>query len=426
MLRDFEEQRRYLVMLSVGQVNRDLPEAVIASFRDNDADAHGKQLARFTVREWRSSIRWLDTSGLALYFLDRVTALGLEDCIPAEVLGQLQQRLADNRLRTSDLFDEFAEVNGRFERAGLRYVNLKGFCLVPEYCPDPTLRYQLDLDFLIFPADAPRCCDVLGSLGYEVIRPDDRSLEFRAGMERLPSINDLYKPKSRRSIEVHFAISLPEKAAALLERSRRHSMNGFEFPVLSEADMFLAQALHLFKHVAGEWIRISWLLELRRFVVNRGHNSSLWREVRVLAGKIPHSVEGLGVVMWLCTRTFGEFAPSDLTEWTVDALPNRVQLWLECYGRTIVLTEFPGTKLYLLLKKELSTERKSRNELARRRLLPLHRPPRVAYAGAGAISVRLRALADQCRFVLFRLRFHVAESSRYLLEAHRWKRIVSG
>jgi hypothetical protein len=202
-------------------------------------------------------------------------------------------------------------------------------------------------------------------------------------------------------------------------------MNGFEFPVLSDADMFLAQAFHLFKHVTGEWVRVSWLLEFKQFVVNHRHESSLWREVRALAGQIPHSVEGLGVVIWLCTQAFGEFAPSDLTEWTIDLLPKRILLWLENYGWAIVLTDFPGTKLYLLLKKELS-ERKSRNELVRRRLLPLHRPPQVAYAGAETISSKLRAMVDQYRFVLFRLRFHVAESSRYLLEAHRWKRIVSG
>jgi hypothetical protein len=403
-----------------------LLKAVTASFRDDVPDAHGKQLARFTVREWRNSIRWLDTSGLALYFLDRLSALGLEDSIPAEVLGQLHQRLVDNRLRTSDLFDELVEVNRRFKKAGLRYVNLKGFCLVPEYCPDPALRYQLDLDFLILSADAPRCCKVLGGLGYEGTRPDDQGLEFCTGMERVPSIRDLYKPKPRRSIEVHFAISLPEKTAILLERSRRHSVNEFEFPVLSEPDMFLAQALHLFKHVTGEWTRISWLLEFRRFVVNRYHDSSLWREVRELTGRLPHGVEGLGVVIWLCTQAFGAFAPSDLTEWTVDGLPKRVQLWLERYGRTIVLSEFPGTKLYLLLKRELSTERRAQNEMARRRLFPLHRPPRVAYAGAGTIGSRIRAMVDQCRFVLFRLRFHVAEGSRYLVEAHRWKRIVGG
>lgn len=415
-----------MVMLGARHMNRELPEAVIATFRDDDRDVHRKRLDRFAARDWRPCIHWLDTSGLALYFLSRVISLGLEECIPVEVLGQLQQRLTDNRLRTRDLFDEFTLINGRFEEAGLRYVNLKGFSLVPEYCPDPSFRSQLDLDFLMSSSDGPQCCDILGTLGYVAIRPDDRVLEFRAGMEHVPSVRDLYKPKPRRSVEVHFATSLPEKVSALLSRSRFHSMNGFEFPVLSESDLFLAHTHHLFKHLKGEWTRISWLLEFRTLVAAQRDNSSFWREVHTLATNIPQSVLGLGVVTWLGKEAFGEFASPDLTEWSVDELPRPIRLWLERYGRTVLLTDFPGTKLYLLLENERSVGRNSRSKMTRGKLLPLHRPPQVACVAGGSIGSRVRAIADQLRFVLFRLRFHIAESSRYLVEAQRWKRIVNG
>ena len=45
-------------------------------------------------------------SGLALYFFDRLTFLGLEECLPSSILARLRQNLADNRERTVSLFDE--------------------------------------------------------------------------------------------------------------------------------------------------------------------------------------------------------------------------------------------------------------------------------------------------------------------------------
>ncbi len=54
---------------------------------------------------------WLTVSGLALYFLDRLTILGLEECLPSAILARLRQNLADNRERTVSLFDEAIALN---------------------------------------------------------------------------------------------------------------------------------------------------------------------------------------------------------------------------------------------------------------------------------------------------------------------------
>jgi hypothetical protein len=321
---------------------------------------------------------------------------------------------------------EFVVINQRFQEARLRYVNLKGFSLTPDYCQDPCLRYQLDLDFLMSRVDATRCCALLKDLGYEAIHLDDDVLEFRTGMERVPSIRDLYKPKARRSVEVHFAISLQEKVSTLLHRSRMRFANGLEFPVLSEADMFMAQTLHLFKHVKSEWTRLSWLLEFRAFVAARREDFSFWRQVQAFSANVPQGTLGVGVVTWLCAELFGDFAPLELTEWSVAELPRPVRLWLERYGRTALLTQFPGTKLYLLLRGELLGDRRSRSDVTRGKLFPLHRAPKVAYVTRGSIGSKLGALVDQFRFALFRLRFHIAQSSRYLIEAQRWNRILNG
>lgn len=407
-------------------MNRQLAEAVIATFREDDVFAH-RQLAGFGIRVWRRSLRWLDATGLALYFLARLKSFGLEDAVPLEVITGLETRLADNKQRAADLFDELLRINRAFQDAGLRYVNLKGFTLVPDYCPDPSLRCQFDLDFLGFSDDAPRCRDILERFGYVMTGHSENVLEFKAGPAQVPSIHDLYKIKPQRSVEVHF-VSSGHTAVGFdggpLARSQSHTWSGAEFPALSDSDMFVAQALHLFRHVKSEWTRISWLLEFKTCVTARRSDAQFWNDVRMRATTVASGILAVGVTTWLATEAFGEFAPRELTNWSMGAIPHPVRLWLECYGTEVLLADFPGTKLYLLLNGELAGEGSRGNNATLRKVFPLHRPPLVTSPAARGIGRKVRAALAQASYVLFRFRFHIAESSRYLLEARRWKRIV--
>ena len=408
-------------------MNRQLAEAVIATFREDDVYAH-RQLAGFGIRVWRRSFRWLDATGLALYFLDRLKSFGLEDAVPLEVITGLETRLADNKQRAADLFDEFLRINRAFQDAGLRYVNLKGFTLVPDYYPDPSLRCQFDLDFLASSADAPRCRDILERFGYVITGHSENVLEFKAGSSQVPSIHDLYKTKPQRSVEMHFVSSghtAVEFEGGLLARSQSHTWSGAKFPALADTDMFIAQAHHLFRHVKSEWTRISWLLEFKTYVAARRNDTQFWNDVRMRATTVADGTLAVGVATWLATEAFGEFAPRELTNWSMWAIPNPVRLWLECYGTEVLLADFPGTKLYLLLNGELSREGSLGDKLVLRKVFPLRCPPRVTHSSGRGIGQKVRATLAQGSYVLFRLRFHIAESSRYLLEVLRWKRIVS-
>jgi hypothetical protein len=409
-------------------MNRRLAEAVLATFRDEDEAAHRRQLADFGVHDWRRTLHWLDASGLALYFLDRLKSLGLEGTVPFEILTGLESRLADNRQRTAGLFQEFLRVNRAFQGAGLRYVNLKGFTLVPDYCSDLSLRSQFDLDFLASSADALRYRDILETFGYVITGRGENILEFKAGSSQVPSVHDLYKKKPQRSVEVHFVPS-PQKALGVesgpLTRSRNHVWSGAVFPALSDTDMFLAQAHHLFRHVRSEWMRISWLLEFKTFVVSRRADATFWRDVHNRTTATADGTLSSGAAIWLATEAFGDFAPHALIEWSVDTIPTSTRLWLERYGKKVLLSDFPGTKLYLLLNGDLSREGSRGNNVTLRKVFPLHRPPRVTHSSGRGIGQKARATLAQVSYMLFRLRFHIAEGSRYLLEAQRWKRIMS-
>src|SRR5580698_10567852 len=111
------------------------------------------ELARFSQKQWERNYDWLDTSGMALYLLDRLKQLSLEGEIPAASLLRFEEKQRDNCARTEQLLHEFKEINRSFQQAGFRYINLKGFILIPSYCSNSHLRFQVDLDFLVDPFD---------------------------------------------------------------------------------------------------------------------------------------------------------------------------------------------------------------------------------------------------------------------------------
>jgi hypothetical protein len=405
-------------------MNRLLADAILGTFHPQYAEKHFMDIASCPLSAWTETYRWLDASGLALYFLERAKSLRQEAVLPASVLQRLERNLADNRERASDMFAELVRINRALTAAGVTFVNLKGISLVPHACPDPALRLQLDVDLLIEMRQVQSCAVALDAMGYVLTGISGSVWEFKAGVSTLSSIGDLYKAKPQRSIEVHF-----EPGRQEIELSARREWfiwDGFSFPVISDVDRFIAQATHVLKHVRGEWTRLSWLLEFRHSVLYWKDNQEFWQQVREQVSADRELRTALGTAIVLTTIAFGNFSPDELTAWTVDALDQRMRLWLDCYGRDAIMADFPGTKLYLLQPDLVSPSEATHARTKRHRLLPLHKAPRIVQgAREQDFASRMRGWSAQLNFILFRLRFHVTEGWRYMYEAPRWRKIVA-
>jgi hypothetical protein len=398
--------------------------AVLKCFCDSSLEPWSR-FDRLSSNDWQRLLHWLDVSGLALSFLDRILELQLRHRLPPAIVARLEQNLRDNTERTLDMIAESTAIQIEFQRASFSYAVLKGFSFCPIAVPRPELRSQLDLDFLIAEKDAPEARRILESRGYQLHAVSGRSWEFKTPYTHKGTLADLYKALPFHCVELHLETG-SESRNSLLERVERRDFNGITTPVLPAADLFFGQGMHLFKHVCSEFSRTAHLLEFWRHVVARRDDPAFWQKVKTIAEASPRAALGLGVVTLLTTRTMSDFAPDAFTCWTVDRMPAAVRLWVELYGYRSVLGDFPGSKIYLLLQRELEIAGIGPKRSAREVLLPLKLPPPIAIAPEDeSLLERFRRYRGQFKFVFFRLSFHSVEGLRYLRERMRWRRKLS-
>ena len=372
---------------------------------------------------WGQLLRWLDMSGLSLYFFNRLLELDLCDVLPSDVLRRLQQNQIDNTQRTQSMISESIAIQQGFQQAGLLYANLKGLSLCPSSVSRPELRSQFDLDFLIAERSAPIARVILEERGYRLYAISGRSWEFKFNERPGIALRDIYKDLKSYAVELHLESSVPHRRSTL-EQLEWQDRCGMCMPVLSSVDLFLGQGLHVFKHICGESSRAAHLLEFRQHVLTRRDDHAFWNELRLAARGNLQASPGLGVVILLITLVMGDFAPEPLTAWTVDALSKPVRLWVEIYGHRVALGSYPGSKLYLLLRKELESEGIQQGHALHRALLPSRLPPPVIRAFPNeAVPVRFRRYSMHLRLILERLRFHIVEGVRFALESRRWRRM---
>jgi Uncharacterised nucleotidyltransferase len=399
---------------------RSARELVLLSFCESPPEELSR-LRNLSSSDWRKLLHWLDISGLALYFFDRITKLGLREMLPSEVTVRLKQNLTDNTARALGMMEEQTSIQLGFQGSGVSYAVLKGFSLWPSSVPRPELRSQLDLDFLVAEKDAPAAREILEARGYRLKAISGRSWEFKTNEKAGISLRDLYRNLPQRTVELHLESDGPEKRS-LLARTEKRWLGGICTPVLSPVDLFLGQGLHVYKHVCSESSRAAHLVEFHRHVVARRDDAAFWKELRLLAEENQRTPIALGVATLLIARVMGNFAPKALTCWTVDRLPAGARLWVELYGHRSVFHSFPGSKLYLLLQKELEGSGAPAKRSLMQSLVPRKLPPAIVHAPANEkMFARFRRYQTQLWFISFRLRFHIVEGLRYLHESRRWQ-----
>ena len=427
-------------------MRRTLPETVVdfLSFSSKVCDRNNVPKAnafkKFRQPEWNYTLRWLDDAGLALYFLRKLKDTSATGMVPASVVSRLERSLAANQRRVAHMATQFRSLNQRFDAAGVKYVAVKGLSLVPQFCPDASLRHQSDLDYLVDDQSLTVAQRILGEAGYSLKASSTQEFIFLMPFARVASLDVQYEADAPYSVELHLGFWDSDFHGMCLsgprfsvDHARIHELQGATFPTLPEEDAFLLQVIHAFHHVLSGWVRLSWLYEIGHFLKQLATDSFLWDCVERRVGDDPLLREIVVVVIELVAQLFGAPLPSALRVWAEDLRPT-VRIWIQNYARTWVFGEnridqfslCPTAKLVLFLHQQYASDTKAQRQLIRSRLLPSTRLFRIAGSIRSQPSTVLSTRWRQRERVFRRTLFHVTAGLRYLWEIPRWRRLNRG
>jgi hypothetical protein len=416
-------------------MNRGLAREIAGCLRvSGSPEKPVSRLPTFSRHDWERALDWLDHTGLALWFWDRLKGLGARDAVPPEIGAQLERNFVDHSFRVASMAEEFDSINRSFASAGVEFVVLKGFALTPEYAPDARLRIAYDYDYLLRAESMERIAQALRNRGY--IRRQERVdhpvvyVHSTHTLRMASRRDDLYSATLHRAVELHTRLWEPETLRIplwlpddFLARKRLRNWQGLRFYSLSEEDELVFQALHAFRHILECWCRLYSFLEIAYFLEHRRADSVFWRQFGERIRMSPLLSEMVGVVFSLAAGLFGAAIPDAIDAEVIRTMRDSLGLWVNRYGYDSALANFAGNKYNLLLYREFVPDDATWREIRRRRLFPLHRPTRAGQASTPGVSSRLAAGWKQGSYVARRLLHHLIAAVQYAFESIEWERI---
>lgn len=410
-------------------------EAVVAFLGCAPAHSNASAALRNMSRQkWPHLLQWMDDAGLSFYFLQKLTDTRSLDAIPAAVVSRLEENFAANQNRVGEMSRRFDLLNREFENAGVRYAVLKGFSLVPQFCPAAALRYQGDLDYLIADESLPAAQQILVRAGYAE-KPSRSRLEsifVSPGAEQPLRGGQEYGPQAPFAVELHLDLwdgdlhhlhSVPRLFSA--ERTVPHQWNRLVFPVLADEDAFLVQILHACHHLFTQWIRLSSLLEIAYFLNRRAADTLLWERVEQRVGDHPMLQEFVVVVTELASVLFAADLPPLIREWAAHIQP-QTRVWIQSYARDWALSDLPvyqfqllpRTKLVRFLRQQYRDD--AHGQTVRPDPVPSSRLARMASSIRHNPSLVLDRAWWKRQLLIRRGLFHALGMLRYVCEIPRW------
>ena len=422
-----------------GVVKRTVAEAVVNYFSfSGKTSADVGELTGFRDREWKQGVSWLHDAGLALYLLQKLRQGNVTDIVPTATLSRLEENLAANRRRVIYMASQFEFLNQKLSAAGVRYAAVKGFSLVPQFCPDASLRHQSDFDYLIDHQSLPLAQTVLEEAGYFLSKHKANEFVFLMPSRAIPPPDDeQYEAHAPHAVELRVAFWDSDFHGVFLtgprfsvDNTRTQRWQDSVFPALPEEDAFLLQVIHAFNHVLTGGVRMAWLYEIGYFLSQRSTDELLWQRVERRIGEDALLREIVVVVTELSAHFFKAPLPTTSIIWA-QKLDPAVRIWINNYARTWVFAKnrvdqlglFSAAKVVLFLHQQYLPDAGARRHLTRIRLLPWQQLFQRAGSITGKSSASDGGRRRQLKHAVIRFLFHVTAGLRYLWEIPRWRRL---
>jgi Uncharacterised nucleotidyltransferase len=397
---------------------------------------HLCDLRGFRSRDWNYALTWLHDAGLALYLLQKLKDENATDILPTSILSRLEKNLAANQRRVVSMTRQFHFLNRKLADAGVRYAAVKGFSLVPHFCPDASLRHQSDFDYLVERESLPIAQSVFEDAGYVLNKHKANEFVFLMPSGGAPPpIDEQYEASAPHALELRLAfwdselhgVSLTEPKFSVDDVSIQQ-WQGTVFRALPEEDAFLLQVIHAFNHILTGWVRLSSLYEIGYFLNQRSADPFLWERVEHRAGESPLLREIVVVVSELSAHFFRAPLPST-SRVRAEEIRLPVRIWIHNYARRWAFARnhvdqfslFSAAKVVLFLHQQYLSGARARRHLLRMRLLPVEKLFPRANLIATKSSTNSVGPWQRLNRALIRLVFHVTGGLRYFWEIPRWR-----
>jgi Uncharacterised nucleotidyltransferase len=360
---------------------------------------------------WKRGLEFADTAGLSLHLRDRLVRRHDFERLPASIQIELEQRHSDNVRRTRDMVDEFVELNRQLQGSDIRYLNLKGLLLAPDFVEPLERRAQYDYDFLVKKEDLQRGYSQFLQDGYSALH-STRELEA----DHLPPLiqksgwkwkGNYFDPAIPRGVELHFQLwdsdfeLLPiQTLDRVWERSCSRAFGPIAAPTLCREDTLLYVTLHTFRHLLRNDLRLSHLYEIAFFLQRTSDQDRFWEDFIPCVTQCSNTTRMVATTFELARSLFRPALCLPVRQFVERHLPATAASWVRAYGRSGAIHCYRRNRNALLLHLGLLNDNAQRWALVWQRLLPRHLP--------------LPTYGVQIPQAEQNLRFRVVKTARYL------------
>jgi putative nucleotidyltransferase-like protein len=337
------------------------------------------------VPSWRCGLGFADTAGLSLHLRERLMQRNDFGRLPKSIQIELELRHSDNVQRTHVMEQEFVELNRRLQDADIRYLNLKGFLLAPDFVERLEWRVQYDYDFLVKKEDLQRTYSLFLQSGYSSLHS---SRELAA--DHLPTLiqqtgwqwkGNYYDPAIPRGIELHFQLwdsefeLLPiQTLDKVWERSCSQPFGSIAVPTLCREDTLLYVTLHACRHLLRNDLRLSHLYEVAFFLQRTSDQERFWEDVIARIKQCTNTTKMVATTFELARTVFRPDLSLPVQHFVKRHLPAPGASWVRAYGRAGAIHCYRNNRNGLLLHFGLLENNARRWTLLRQRLIPRHLP----------------------------------------------------
>jgi hypothetical protein len=360
---------------------------------------------------WESGLGFTDSAGLSLHLRDRLMRRKDFGRLPASIQTELEQRHHDNVQRARDMAEEFVELNRQLQSSDIRYLNLKGLLLAPDFVEPLESRAQYDYDFLVKKEDLQRGYSLFLQHGYSALHSTQ---ELAA--DHLPPLiqksgwqwrGNYFDPAIPRGVELHFQLwdsdfeLLPiQTLDKVWERSCSRPFGSIAAPTLSREDTLLYVTLHAFRHLLRNDLRLSHLYEIAFFLQRTSEEERFWKDFILRVSQCSNTTKMVATTFELAKSLFRPALYPPVRQFIAAHLPATAASWVHAYGRTGAVHCYRKSRNALLLHLGLLNDNGQRWALVWQRLLPRHLP--------------LPTYGVQIPEAEQNLRFRVVKTARYL------------